>query len=168
MNTGGKKVLLAKNTIKILTGGNRVISLTPGWKDHPLDLVWWAQTTDGCMSSIFLLVLSVLRFMSSDYLFGIFKLFSYKPRCLGYRAGTKGLISSGPGWLNELGSWIYLATHTSLSPTRRGFAPAFVNYKKVALDSQLQVIKFTSCLSMVGGSLLVLRLLPPLKLVVMI
>ena len=52
----GKKVLLAKNTIKILTGGNRVISLTPGWKDHPLDLVWWAQTTDGCMSSFFLLV----------------------------------------------------------------------------------------------------------------
>jgi hypothetical protein len=77
-----------------------------------------------------IIILSVLRFMSSDYLFGIFKLFSYKPRCLGYRAGTKGLISSGPGWLNELGSWIYLATHTSLSPTRRGFAPAFVNYKK--------------------------------------
>jgi hypothetical protein len=30
-----------------------------------------------------------------------------------------------------------------------------------------QVIKFTSCLPMVGGSLLVLRLLPPLKLVAM-
>ena len=50
----------------------------------------------------------------------------------------------------------------------RGFAPAFVNYKKGALDSQLQVIKLTSCLSMVGGSLRVLRLLPPLKLVAMI
>jgi len=24
----------------------------------------------------------------------------------------------------------YLASHTSLSPTRRGFAPCFVNYKK--------------------------------------
>jgi len=24
----------------------------------------------------------------------------------------------------------YLTTHASLSPTRRGFAPAFVNYKK--------------------------------------
>jgi hypothetical protein len=35
-------------------------------------------------------------------------------------------------------------------------------------DSQPQVIKFTSCLHMVGGSLLVLRLLPPLKLVAMI
>ena len=31
-----------------------------------------------------------------------------------------------------------------------------------------QVIKFTSCLPMVGGSLRVLRLLPPLKLVAMI
>jgi hypothetical protein len=36
--------------------------------------------------------------------------------------------------------------------------------KTSALDSQLQVIKFTSCLPMVGGSLQVLRLLPPLKL----
>jgi len=33
---------------------------------------------------------------------------------------------------------------------------------------QPQVIKFTNCLSMVGGSLRVLRLLPPLKLVAMI
>ena len=41
----------------------------------------------------------------------------------------------------------------------------FVNYKKGALDSQLQVIKLTSCLLMVGGSLRVLLLLPPLKLV---
>jgi len=30
------------------------------------------------------------------------------------------------------------------------------------------VIKFTSCLPMIGGSLRVLRLLPPLKLVAMI
>jgi hypothetical protein len=40
--------------------------------------------------------------------------------------------------------------------------------KKGTLDSQLQVIKLTSCLPMVGGSLRVLRLLPPLKLVAMI
>jgi len=59
----------------------------------------------------------------------------------------------------------YLTTHTSLSSMRRGFAPGFVNYKKGALDSQSQVIKFTSCLPMVGGSLWVFRLLPPLKLV---
>jgi len=39
--------------------------------------------------------------------------------------------------------------------------------KNDALDSQPQVIKFTSCLPMVGGSLRVLRLLPPLKLVAM-
>ena len=62
----------------------------------------------------------------------------------------------------------YLATHTSLSPIRRGFASGFVNYKKDALDSQPQVIKFTSCLPMVGDSLRILRLLPPLKLVAMI
>jgi hypothetical protein len=61
-----------------------------------------------------------------------------------------------------------LATQTSLLPIRRGFAPGCVNYKKGALDSQSQVIKFTSCLSRVGGSLRVLRLPPPLKLVTMI
>jgi hypothetical protein len=38
-------------------------------------------------------------------------------------------------------------------------------FKKDALDSQPKVIKFTSCLPMVGGSL---RLPPPLKLVAMI
>jgi hypothetical protein len=48
------------------------------------------------------------------------------------------------------------------------FTLGFVNYKKDALDSQPQAIKFTSCLSMVGGSLRALRLLPPLKLVAMI
>jgi hypothetical protein len=40
--------------------------------------------------------------------------------------------------------------------------------QKGALDSQPQVIKFTSCLPMVDGSLRVLRLLPPLKLAAMI
>jgi len=72
----------------------------------------------------------------------------------------------GPGWLNELVS--YLTTHTSLSQIRRGFAPSFVNYKTDALNSQPQVMKLTSCLPMVGGSLQVLQLLPPLRLVVMI
>ena len=52
--------------------------------------------------------------------------------------------------------------NTSLSPIRRGFAPGFVHYKKGAFDMQPQVITFTSCLPIVGGSL---RLLPPLKLV---
>jgi hypothetical protein len=46
---------------------------------------------------------------------------------------------------------------------QREFAPGFVNYKKGVLDSHLQVIKFTSCLPMVGCSLLVLWLLPPQK-----
>jgi hypothetical protein len=74
----------------------------------------------------------------------------------------------GPGWFNELGSLDYLATHISLSPIRRGFASGFVNYKKGALDSQPEVIKFTSCLTVVDGSLRVLRLLPRLKLVALI
>jgi len=59
----------------------------------------------------------------------------------------------------------YLTTHTSLPPIRRRFAPGFANYKKGALDSQPQVIKFISYLPMVGGSLRVLRLLSPLKLI---
>ena len=46
-----------------------------------------------------------------------------------------------------------------------GSRPALQITKKDALDSQPQVIKFTSCLLMVGGSL---RVLPPLKLVAMI
>ena len=46
--------------------------------------------------------------------------------------------------------------------------PALLITKKGALDSQQQVIKFISCLPMVGGSLQVLRLLSPLKLVAMI
>jgi hypothetical protein len=73
------------------------------------------------------------------------------------------------GQLASLGGWVRLldlTTHTSLSPIRRAFAPGFVNYKK--LDSQLGVIKLTSCLPKVGGSLRVLRLPPPLKLVAMI
>jgi hypothetical protein len=86
-----------------------------------------------------------------------------------FKVGLEFILEEGPGWLNELlRSLDYLTTHTSLSPIRRGLAPGFVNYKKGALDSQPQVIKFTSCLPMVGGSLWVLRLSPPLKLVAMI
>ena len=47
----------------------------------------------------------------------------------------------------------------------KGTITGFLNSKKGALDSQPQVIKLTSCLPMVGGSLQVHRLLPPLKLV---
>ena len=65
------------------------------------------------------------------------------------------------------GSMSYLTTHTRLSQIRRGFAPGFVNYKKGALDSHPQVIKITSCLSVVDGFLQVLRLFPPRKLVAM-
>jgi hypothetical protein len=59
----------------------------------------------------------------------------------------------------------YLTTHISLSSIIRGFVHGFVIYKNGALDLQPQVIRFTSCLPMVGGSLRVFRLLSPLKLV---
>jgi hypothetical protein len=62
----------------------------------------------------------------------------------------------------------FLTTHTNLSPIRRGFALGFVYYKKGAVDSQPQVIKLSSCLPMVDGSLRVFRLLPQLKLIAMI
>jgi len=58
--------------------------------------------------------------------------------------------------------------HLYMIETLFGFAPGFVNYQKGALHSQTQVIKFTSCLPMLGGSLRLLRLLPPIKLVAMI
>ena len=67
-------------------------------------------------------------------------------------------------WIRSLD----LTTHASLSPLRRGFAPRFGNNKKGELDSQPQVIKFISWLPMIGGSLRVLRLPPPLKQVAMI
>jgi hypothetical protein len=73
----------------------------------------------------------------------------------------------GPG-----GSMSYvvglLTTHTRPSPIRRGFVPGFVNYKKGCTRLTAASDKLTSCLSMVGGSLRVLQLLPPLKLVAMI
>jgi hypothetical protein len=49
-----------------------------------------------------------------------------------------------------------------------GSLPTLYITKKGAPDSQPQVMKFTSCLPMVGGSLWVLRLPPPLKLVAMV
>jgi hypothetical protein len=49
-----------------------------------------------------------------------------------------------------------------------GSRPTLYITKKGALDSQPQVIKLTSCLPMVDGSLQVLRIVPPLKLVAMI
>ena len=73
----------------------------------------------------------------------------------------------GPGGLMSQVVGLPNSSYKPITNTR-GFAPGFVNYKNGALDSQPQVIKFTSYLPMVGGSLRVLRLLPPLKLVAMI
>jgi hypothetical protein len=63
---------------------------------------------------------------------------------------------------------MYLTKYQNLKIGFQAYFKNIPNYKKGALDSQPQVIKFTSCLPMVGGSLGVLRLLPPLKLVAMI
>ena len=73
-----------------------------------------------------------------------------------------------PGWLNELGLYELLGNPTTYHQYSVGSRPALLITKKGALDSQPQVIKFTSCLSRVGGSLRVLRLPPTLKLVAMI
>jgi len=59
--------------------------------------------------------------------------------------------------------------HISLIPGLSVFdISGFVDYKKSALDLQSQGIKLTICLPMVDGSLRVLRLFPPLKLVAII
>jgi len=71
-------------------------------------------------------------------------------------------------WGSRVAQWVRSLDHTTLSPIRRELALGFVNYKKGTLDSQPQIIKFTSCLPMVAGFLRVLRLPPPLKLVAMI
>ena len=58
-------------------------------------------------------------------------------------------------FLNKDNKFILLFSYVKIKKpiiNTREFAPGFVNYKKGALDSQPQVIKFTSCLSMIGGS----------------
>jgi hypothetical protein len=50
-------------------------------------------------------------------------------------------LKSGIRWNEPLD---YLTTRTSLSPIQHGCTPGFVNYKKGALNSQPQVIKFTN------------------------
>jgi hypothetical protein len=73
------------------------------------------------------------------------------------------------GWLNELGSsGLPNNSHKPITNTVWVRTQLCKLQLKGALDSQSQVIKFTSCLPMVGGSLRVLRLPPPLKLVTMI
>ena len=77
-------------------------------------------------------------------------------RCIAFTLLSNFKAFRGPGWLNELGKWITQQLIQALSPIRRGFAPGFVNYKRGVLDPHPQVIKFTSCLPMVGVSLRVL------------
>ena len=61
-----------------------------------------------------------------------------------------------------------LVAHISLLSIRRGFAPSFVNYKKGCTRLATASDKVYQLLAQVGGSLRVLRLPPPLKLVAMI
>ena len=69
------------------------------------------------------------------------------------------IMGSGGSMSNVVGSINSYKPITNTAWVR----PGFVNFRKGALDSQPQVIKFTSCLPMVGGSLWVLRLIPLLK-----
>ena len=73
----------------------------------------------------------------------------------------------GPGWLNELGIWITQQLIQAYNQYGVGSRPALYIAKENALNSQPQVITFTSWLPMVGGTLRVLRSLPPLTLVVL-
>ena len=112
-------------------------------KSEYFSLQIWPKHPVKC--SVGLLIL----WLSSDYAF----IYSIRTHC-----------SINGAWVAQWVKSLDLTTHTSLSPIRLGFAPSFVNYQKGALDSQPQVIKLTSCLPSVGGSLRVLRLPPPLKL----
>ena len=68
-----------------------------------------------------------------------------------------------------LNTKIQIQIHTSLSPLRRGFAPHFINYKRGCTRLAATRDKvYTNGLPMVGGSLRIFRLFPPLKLVAMI
>jgi hypothetical protein len=55
----------------------------------------------------------------------------------------------------QVAQWVWLPnnSYTPISNTTTWVCARFVNNKKGALDSQSQVIQFTSCLPMVGGSL---------------
>jgi len=70
--------------------------------------------------------------VASDYTFGIFKLFfhwNFQTWCPYWNVEPFSTPFTGARvaqWVRSLD----LTTHTSLSPIRRGFAPAFVNYKK--------------------------------------
>ena len=84
--------------------------------------------------------------------------FGDRPRehCI-YNKHTSINPSKGPGWFNELGSWITEQLIQAYYQYGVGSRPALQITKKGALDSQPKVIKFTSCLPMVGGYLRLLQ-----------
>jgi hypothetical protein len=97
------------------------------------------------------------------------------------REWLKNVCQNCREWFDLIDFWCFSTTFSNIlaiswrpvlvveeATNRRRFAPGFANYKKGTLDSQPLVIKFTSCLPRVGGSLRLLRFHPPLKLVAMI
>ena len=79
----------------------------------------------------------------------------------------KVIYNKGPG--GSMSLVVGLPNNSYMSITNTAWVRArLCILQKSALDSQSQVIKCTKYLPIVGGSLWVLRILPPLKLVAMI
>jgi hypothetical protein len=87
---------------------------------------------------------------------------------------TTNTQTTTPLWTPQIIDFHFTIAHGVVLENGKGGSSYFLSQgksswarwaKKGALDSQSQVIKFTSCLPMVGGSLRVPRLPPPLKLV---
>ena len=87
-----------------------------------------------------------------------------------YNNNTHEYFTVESRFIDELGTNVVILPNNSYKTiTNNAWVRArLCKLQKGKLDSQPQVITFTSCLSMVGGSLRVLLLLPPLKLVAMI
>ena len=84
----------------------------------------------------------------------------FAPSFAAYQKGCTRLAAASDNVYQRLAQGRWFSPGTPASSTTKA--------KKGALDSQPQVITFTSRLSRVGGSLRVLRLPPPLKLVAII
>jgi len=66
----------------------------------------WPNTDRRQQVEDYVIVLAILRLTASDFPFGIFKLFLPATILLCYKYNCCSHIKPGPGWLNELSSWI--------------------------------------------------------------
>ena len=97
---------------------------------------------------------------------------AYAGADLGFQARGGSLKKIAPSGGRRENIWVFRVKNHDFTPKKIIFFPILGGARAgcappesaPALDSQPQVVKFTSCLSMVGS----LRLLPPLKLVAMI